>query len=568
MSNDAQQSDFTVSPFLFFSPAIVVCSCCVDEVAAQHVNADLVVHYGHACLSPTARLPVIYVFPKRLLNVEETVSKLSKAALETLDSLQSADDESTHRMALLLSYDVGYAHAAGQVFDDLQAHFRGVRISQNKPLPPLVMSELDTGRNFEDKVQRQGNAPGHDGHMTTAQREQSNECGACHQNSSLNGMSQSCCNGGSADGCSCSSAPLPRAAPAETQGKQSASIQTLAGSDGSGRLYHLPPGVDLSSTLILYIGGESLALTNLLLRAGPTTPVIAFDPYLSQPPNEPSSNGPRRMDGRTNKLLMRRYAAVQKARDASVVGLLVGTLGVQSYLPLLGHLRRRLTGKNDDPNGNSGGGGRKVYTISVGKLSPAKLANFQEVDIFVLLACPENSLVDAVDVERSREFYRPIVTPFEMLLALDEREGRGRSWDGQYVLEMERLLASRRAAGDVAEGGEGDEKDGNSDEDEDAPHFSLVTGGYVQRRRYHDTHGPSSSTGDSHNDNDDVGTVALRDSSGHLIRHVLDSASARHLASRSWTGLDPTRGDAPAVLEEGRQGIANGYADAEGTKEG
>lgn len=27
-------------------------SCCVDEVAAAHVQADAVVHYGHACMSP------------------------------------------------------------------------------------------------------------------------------------------------------------------------------------------------------------------------------------------------------------------------------------------------------------------------------------------------------------------------------------------------------------------------------------------------------------------------------------------------------------------------------------
>ncbi len=32
----------------------------------------------------------------------------------------------------------------------------------------------------------------------------------------------------------------------------------------------------------------------------------------------------------TNKLLMRRYVAVQKARDADVFGILVGTLGVGS----------------------------------------------------------------------------------------------------------------------------------------------------------------------------------------------------------------------------------------------
>ncbi|KAH6633436.1 putative diphthamide synthesis protein-domain-containing protein [Boeremia exigua] len=37
-------------------------ACCVDEVAAEHVDADCVVHYGRSCLSPPARLPVIYVF--------------------------------------------------------------------------------------------------------------------------------------------------------------------------------------------------------------------------------------------------------------------------------------------------------------------------------------------------------------------------------------------------------------------------------------------------------------------------------------------------------------------------
>lgn len=32
-------------------------SCCVDEVAAQHVSADAVVHYGNACLSSCAPRP-------------------------------------------------------------------------------------------------------------------------------------------------------------------------------------------------------------------------------------------------------------------------------------------------------------------------------------------------------------------------------------------------------------------------------------------------------------------------------------------------------------------------------
>jgi diphthamide biosynthesis enzyme Dph1/Dph2-like protein len=55
-----------------------------------------------------------------------------------------------------------------------------------------------------------------------------------------------------------------------------------------------------------------------------------------------------------------------------------------SYLPLIAHLRQVLARAH-----------KKAYTISVGKLNPAKLANFPEIECFVLVACPENSLVDA-----------------------------------------------------------------------------------------------------------------------------------------------------------------------------
>ena len=34
-------------------------------------------------------------------------------------------------------------------------------------------------------------------------------------------------------------------------------------------------------------------------------------------------------------------------------------------------------------------------TVAVGKLNVAKMANFMEIDVFVLVACPENSLVES-----------------------------------------------------------------------------------------------------------------------------------------------------------------------------
>jgi Putative diphthamide synthesis protein len=55
-----------------------------------------------------------------------------------------------------------------------------------------------------------------------------------------------------------------------------------------------------------------------------------------------------------------------------------------SYLPLIAYLRQVLANAH-----------KKAYTISVGKLNPAKLANFAEIECFVLVACPENSLLDA-----------------------------------------------------------------------------------------------------------------------------------------------------------------------------
>lgn len=48
-------------------------ACCVDEIAAEHISAEAVVHYGRACLSPTARIPVIHVFTKQPLDHDAMV---------------------------------------------------------------------------------------------------------------------------------------------------------------------------------------------------------------------------------------------------------------------------------------------------------------------------------------------------------------------------------------------------------------------------------------------------------------------------------------------------------------
>ncbi|KAG5643986.1 hypothetical protein DXG03_009276 [Asterophora parasitica] len=217
-----------------------------------------------------------------------------------------------------------------------------------------------------------------------------------------------------------------------------------------------------SYPVLLYIGAESLTLTNLLMTHG-LSEVFLYDP---------STHITGLASGRTNRLLMRRYAAVQRARDADVFGILVGTLGVASYLPLIKHLRTLLARNR-----------KKSYTISVGKLNPSKLANFLEIECFVLVACPENSVIEA------KEFLRPIVTPFELEIALQPAP----SWSGRYVLDFERLL-TENARDDAAEPDSTSSlpspttelkgERGGEEEDHDQPVFSLVTGTYRHAKRY------------------------------------------------------------------------------------
>jgi diphthamide biosynthesis protein 2 len=74
----------------------------VDEVAAQHVNADGIIHFGHACLTPTNdRLPKLYIFEKLPVDWHHFVSCF-RGALKCKTT------------KVLLLYDVCYQHAIGE----------------------------------------------------------------------------------------------------------------------------------------------------------------------------------------------------------------------------------------------------------------------------------------------------------------------------------------------------------------------------------------------------------------------------------------------------------------------
>lgn len=86
----------------------------------------------------------------------------------------------------------------------------------------------------------------------------------------------------------------------------------------------LPPSIPLTTCAIFYLGSESLALNNILILKGENL-IWSYDPESLECKLESS---------RSNRILMRRYAIVEKAKDADVIGILIGTLGICQSPPL------------------------------------------------------------------------------------------------------------------------------------------------------------------------------------------------------------------------------------------
>jgi diphthamide biosynthesis protein 2 len=118
------------------------------------------------------------------------------------------------------------------------------------------------------------------------------------------------------------------------------------------------------------------------------------------------------------------------------------------------------------------------------------LANFLEIECFILVACPENTLLlnDTTSTRNqqqnggysNKEFsFKPIITPFELQMALREEV----EWTGRFVLDFEEVIreGEKERVNREKEGqGEGEEEERDLDE----PRFSLITGKYRHPKLY------------------------------------------------------------------------------------
>ncbi|XP_050069432.1 2-(3-amino-3-carboxypropyl)histidine synthase subunit 2 [Anopheles maculipalpis] len=383
-------------------------SCCVDEIAAAHANADSIIHFGHACLSKVARIPVVHVFFQYTVDEEHLLATLS-------NEFDTSNDE------LICFYEVCYANAVTKIREKLVERF-----------PNLVVACLAEDNEIADIL--------------------------CWK-------------------------------------------------------LHVP--ADPKHT-VLYIGRDNLSFFNTAV-ALEASQCCLYDPSNIDPRLE-------RIDPIGAKWLRRRYYAIERCMDAGSIGIVVATLSTKGYLEIVSRVQRLAKAR-----------GVRTYLISIGKVNPEKLANFVDIDCFVLVGCPEN------DIFTSRDFFRPLLSVFEAEMAFNKK------WKDKllscYTTNFTDLLPAGRLYTNV------EETSVTSEDTNELPDVSLITGKarHVIQHREAD------------------GEETLENSTGTDVvpkgrNELAQISSADQLTSRSWQGLEQKLGlDAPAVIQMGRSGIPIKY---------
>lgn len=256
--------------------------------------------------------------------------------------------------------------------------------------------------------------------------------------------------------------------------------------------------------ICIFIGGDNKRFFNLSLTSKASRWFI-YNPKLTtfEEKNPLTAN-----------YIRRRYFHIEKCKDAQMLGLIVATLTSEGYLDVVSRMQEMAKSH-----------GIKTQIISVGRINPAKLANFLEIDCFIMIGCPFNNMYT------SKDFYKPIVSVFEAEMALNPAWHM--KYPESYVTDFKEILPTGSnymefKAADVTQND-----------------VSLVSG----RMR-------GSGIGDElNNAQNDTQTVAQV---GKM--HLMETTNGLTFEDRTWKGLDPELGcTEPAKIQKGLSGIPTNY---------
>ncbi|KAL3856870.1 hypothetical protein ACJMK2_011581 [Sinanodonta woodiana] len=143
---------------------------------------------------------------------------------------------------------------------------------------------------------------------------------------------------------------------------------------------------------LIYLGDGRFHLESIMI-SNPDVPAYRYDPYSKIFSREYYD---------TKKMHQIRQEAIAKAVHAQKFGIILGTLGRQGSPKVFEHLQTKIAEC-----------GRSYVTVLLSEIFPEKLKLFQDVDVWVQVACPRLS------IDWGLAFDKPLLTPYELSVALD-----------------------------------------------------------------------------------------------------------------------------------------------------
>ncbi|CRG95799.1 diphthamide synthesis protein, putative [Plasmodium gallinaceum] len=120
-----------------------------------------------------------------------------------------------------------------------------------------------------------------------------------------------------------------------------------------------------------------------------------------------------------DKILLKRYSLIEKCKNSNVFGIIIGNVNLDKNRDLR-KLINYILRKN----------GKKCFIIVTNKINSAKLENFHDIEMYILLTCPENNLLELKD------FSKKIINSYEFFVAYDYMD-----WNCKYLFEFYDLLS-------------------------------------------------------------------------------------------------------------------------------
>ncbi|KAM0813128.1 putative Diphthamide biosynthesis protein [Seiridium cardinale] len=157
--------------------------------------------------------------------------------------------------------------------------------------------------------------------------------------------------------------------------------------------------------LILYLGDGRFHLESIMIH-NPEIPAYRYDPYSRKLTRE--TYGHEEMQGL-------RRDAIKTAKGAKKWGLILGSLGRQGNPHTMGLIESKLKTM-----------GIPWVNLLLSEIFPGKLALMSDVECWIQVACPRLS------IDWGYAFPRPLLTPYEALIALNEKEDWGK---GPYPMD-------------------------------------------------------------------------------------------------------------------------------------